>query len=281
MRLAVFQSMWGMEELPRGSATHWTFEEQIDLIVKAGFDGVGVDFVDFEAATRVCRLAADNQLSIQVLCFPETIDDLKPVLESVQEIGREHVHHINILPKPQPFTVAECLPYLEGWQELADAAGIELHIETHRACMTNDLLFTLQLIEAAPWIKLTADLSHYVVGRAFPWPVDKVNDNYIHRITDRAFAYHGRVAAPEHTQVPISFPHYKPWLDVFAKWWKDGFQSFRERAPEDATLTFTSELGPPSYWFPMTGPDGVESSDRWEEAKQLGDVARELWGSLD
>ena len=47
------------------------------------------------------------------------------------------------------------------------------------------------------------------------------------------------------------------------EWWEYGFRSQRHRAPKDATLTFLCELGPTPY--AITGSDGYEPSDRWEE----------------
>jgi len=50
--------------------------------------------------------------------------------------------------------------------------------------MTTDLFFTLQLLDCFPELRLTADLSHYLVGREFAWPVDDTNHALIHRILD-------------------------------------------------------------------------------------------------
>ncbi len=150
---------------------------------------------------------------------------------------------------------------------------MELLFETHRDRMTTDLLFTLQLIDAVPAMKLTADLSHYLVGREFRYPVDEENHALIGRILDRSWAFHGRVASREQVQVQIGFPQNRIWLDLFLGWWEQGFRAWRAQAPPAASLVFTPELGPPE-WYAMTGPDGLEMSDRWEEAVQLKGLDR-------
>ena len=42
---------------------------------------------------------------------------------------------------------------------------------------------------------------------------------------------------------------------------------------------FLCELGPKEY--AMTGPDGYELSDRWEEAKMMMSMIRALWAKLE
>ncbi len=279
MELQIFQSLWAMERLPMNAGREWSRAEQIARIAGAGFDGVGVEFLP-DAPMDVCALAIESGLKIVALCFPRTVDDLKPVLAGVARVGREHVDHVNLQPNVRPFTVAECLPYVHGWQELAAAAGVELYVETHRDRMTTDLLFTLQLLDAVPSLRVTADLSHFVVGREFEWPVDETNHALIHRILDRASAFHGRVASREQVQLQISFPHHRPWLDLFGSWWEEGFRRFRARSAPDATLTFMTELGPPE-WYAMTGRSGEELSDRWAEALQLRSLAAEIWARLE
>ena len=44
-------------------------------------------------------------------------------------------------------------------------------------------------------------------------------------------------------------------------------------------LTFLCELGPREY--AMTGRDGYELSDRWEEAQLLMGRVRDLWARLE
>ena len=145
--------------------------------------------------------------------------------------------------------------------------------------MTTDLFFTLHLLDRFPDLRLTGDVSHYVVGREFSWPVSEENHALMHRIIDNCWGFHGRVASREQVQVQISFAHQKEWLELFMSWWEYGFRSWRKRAPPDATLTFLCELGPKEY--AMTGPDGYELSDRWQGALMLKDMVRALWQRIE
>jgi hypothetical protein len=274
MRLEIYQSMWGMERLPMNTKVEWTLEQQVDMIAGAGFAGAGVEFLP-AAPEPLCSMLIERELRISAHCFPKTVADLEPVLDSAAALG-PHVDHVNLQPNVRPHTVLECIPYVLGWQELGRQAGVKLFFETHRDRMTTDLLFTLQLMDAVPSMRMTADLSHFLVGREFAWPVSDVDHGLIRRVLARTSAYHGRVASREQVQIQIGFPHHRGWLDLFAGWWLEGFRMFIAGAAADDVLTFMPELGPPE-WYAITGPDGEELSDRWLEALELRDLAVELW----
>jgi hypothetical protein len=266
--------MWAMEGLdPRHGTTP---ETRVETIAAAGFDGVGVSCGDPEIARRVATAAADHGLAWIPICFPRDVEEFATTLALIEHSGTGHLDHVNLQPDTRPFDPLDGIPLLLGWQALADDAGVPLHFENHRGRMTTDLRFTLRLLDALPDIKLTADLSHFVVGEEFRWPIGDEDDELIERILVRAWGYHGRVASREQVQLQISFPHHEPWLLLFLEWWERGFRHWRSTAPADATLTFMTELGPPG-WYAMTGSDGNELSDRWEEALQLRSLVVDRW----
>ena len=272
-RLLVYQSLWAMEQR-RPDGFEWSLDQKLDMIRAAGFDGAGVRFFDRAYAREVTQRLKGWGLTWQAQCYPRTVDDLKPILEHVAEFGADHV---NLQADVRPHTIAECVPLIDGWRRLAQDAGIALHFETHRDRMTTDLYFTLRLLDRFPDLRLTGDLSHYVVGREFAWPISDENHRLMQRIIDSCWGFHGRVASREQIQVQLSFAHQREWLDLFLGWWAYGFRSWRRRAPDDATLTFVCELGPKEY--AMTGRDGYELSDRWEEARLLMQLVRDRWTS--
>ena len=274
-RLLVYQSLWAMEQR-RPDAFEWSLEKKLDMIREAGFDGAGVRFFDRAYAREVAQMLRGWGLTWQAQCYPRTVDDLQPVLEHVAEFGADH---LNLQADVRPHSVAECVPLIEGWRRLAEEARVPLHFETHRDRMTTDLYFTLRLLDRFPDLRLTGDLSHYVVGREFAWPISEENHRLMHRIIDNCWGFHGRVASREQIQVQISFAHQRDWLDLFMGWWERGIRQWRRRAPRDAVLTFLCEMGPKEY--AMTGPDGYELSDRWQEAQMLMRLVCELWRRIE
>ena len=274
-RLLVYQSLWAMEQR-RPDGFEWTLDQKLQMIRDAGFDGAGVRFFDRDYARQVTKRLREWGLTWQAQCYPPKVEDLIPILENVAEFGADH---LNLQADVRPHSVAECVPLIEGWRRLAADACVPLHFETHRDRMTTDLYFTLRLLDRFPDLRLTGDLSHYVVGREFAWPISDENHRLMHRVIDNCWGFHGRVASREQIQVQISFAHQRDWLDLFMGWWEYGFRSWRRRAPDDAALTFLCELGPKEY--AMTGRDGYELSDRWEEAQLMMRLVRDLWKKIE
>lgn len=249
-----------------------SLEENIATIAGAGFGGVSAHCHDREKVRRISALLPKGCNYYEGQCFVRTVDDLKPVLEIATEF---RVGHIDLHADIRPRRLSDCMPILEGWLRLAEQVSFPVLIETHRDRITTDLHFTLDLLDAMPNLPLLADLSHYLVGREFAWPVPDENHSQIKRILDNSWAFHGRVGSPEQIQIDISFPHHRQWVDLFLEWWQHGFQSWRKRAAADAVLPFVCELGPKPY--AITGADGNDISDRWSDALLMRTMVEDMW----
>ena len=273
--LAVLQSMWAMERR-RPDGAEWSLQEKLEMIRNAGFDGAGVRFIDPAYAREVTAFLKAHRMIWQAQCYPTSVDDLKPVLDLVARLGADHV---NLQPNVRPRRLEDCIPLLEGWRRLSEQSGVAVHVETHRDRMTTDLFFMLQLLDCFPDLRLTADISHYLVGREFAWPVDDENHRMMHRVLDNAWGIHGRIASREQVQISLGFPQHRGWVELFMGWWEYAIRSWRKRAGPDAVLTFLCELGPPPY--AITGPDGAELSDRWTDALALKAMITALWQRIE
>ena len=273
-KLLIFQSLWAMERRHTDSYER-SLDENIAMIVQAGFDGISAHYTNRHDVIRLNEAMQGTGLKIEGTCFPRSVEDLRLPLELAGEFP---VSHINLQPDIRPRRVEDCLPLLDGWMQLAEEAGIPVFIETHRDRMTSDLFFTLDLLERRPGLPLLADLSHFLVAREFAYPVDAENHAMIQRILRNARAFHGRVASREQVQIEISFPHHRPWVDLFLQWWSYGMREWRKRAGADDVLVFTCELGPKPY--AITGADGNDTTDRWAEALLLRQMLRELWAEI-
>ena len=273
-RLAVYQSLWAMERRHTDGFER-TLEDNVAMIAQAGFEGVSTSYGSREDVRRLAPVLAQHGLQAEAQCFPRTVEDLCPILEHAVEFG---AHHIDLQPDVRPRRVADALALIDGWQRLAEQVDIPVYIETHRDRMTTDLHFTLDLLDARPDLRLLGDLSHYLVGREFAWPVNEENEAAMQRIIDHSWAFHGRVASREQVQIEISFEPHRMWVDLFLRWWRHGFVSWRKRAGPDDTLVFTCELGPKPY--AIIGRDGNDTTDRWAESRLMREWILEVWNEV-
>ena len=276
-KLEIYQSLWAME-LRRPDGKERSLEESFEMVAAAGFDGMAIDLgaADLPVVQKARPLLENYGLGCVLIAFPKSIAALRPVLLTAKEIGAPFV---NIIGQVMPITVEGAIPVIRRFIDIAEEIGVPIQFETHRNCITNDLLSTLQLLDAIPEMVVAADLSHYVVGRELAWPITAESEEWIRRILHRAGSFQGRVASRQQIQLPLGFPQHQKWLGLFLRWWEAGFRQWRMRSETDATLNFLCELGPPEY--AMTGADGYELSDRWEEALVLRDHARAIWAKLE
>jgi hypothetical protein len=249
--------------------------QKFDRVRTAGFDGMAIDLgaLTFADAEATVPHFARTELRGGLTAFPKSVEDLRPALRLAHRIKAPYVV---VIGQEMPIQVAEMIPVIEGWLRVADQEGMPIQFETHRNCITNDLFTTVQLLDAVPAMRLAADLSHYVVDREMPCPPPPSLQALITKVLERSDSFQGRVAARGQIQIPLSFPQSAKWVELFRRWWREGFMAWQARhRTADAALVFLCELGPPDY--AITAADGRELSDRWEEALTLSRWARELW----
>ena len=275
-RLDLYQSLWAMDA-GRGSHAAVTTEEAFAMVRDAGYAGMAINLAaaDTETAYKTLPLFQQYELGCVINAFPASMEDMLPVLKMAGEFDAVAV---NIIAQVIPSSVDEASLMVQDWMEEADKEGITIEFETHRNSVTNDLNYTIQLLDAVPDMRLAVDLSHYVVEREFALPISKEEQEMVAKILQRADAFQGRVASAQQIQLQLEFPQHQQWVVQFLDWWEAGFKVWRKRSNENDTLIFQTELAPPEY--AMTGPDGMEMSDRWQESLIMKSWVEDIWARL-
>lgn len=274
-RLRVYQALWAMTELDRPEAS---LTEKFDRVRDAGFDGMAIDLgvLTLDQAGETIPHFERTGLAAGLTAFPASVEALRPALALAHRIAAPFVV---VIGQEMPLRVAEMIPVIEGWLRVAAEEHMPIQFETHRDCITNDLFSTIQLLDAIPAMRLSADLSHYVVDREMSCPPSPALQALMTRVLERSDSFQGRVAARGQIQIALEFKQHAAWVAMFRDWWREGFASWaRRHADRSDHLIFLSELGPPDY--AITDAAGNELSDRWVEALQLKRWAHETWNEV-
>jgi len=271
--LELYHSTWAMERR-HPVEQEWSLEQQCEMVAAAGFHGLNIDpdtdFIPSRADTRNALI--NSGLSCSMCGFPSCLDDVRFCLDWCTDLDATA---LVVNARFFPLNPGEAMEFVQSSMELGRSAGIPVQFETHRFTLTNDLLFTCELVELCPDMELVADLSHYVVGREMPMPVDDFHQDMVARILGRSVSIQGRVASREQVQVPLHFPRHQPWVEQFKHWWRQGIRSWLDRDNRGESFNFTCELGPPDY--AITDAEGYEMADRWQESLELKNVIENIW----
>lgn len=275
--LVVYQSLWGMQTCNTNVATR-PHEEVFAQAAQAKFAGLCLDpgVSQIEEYLALKPFYQQYQMGCLVNVFPNTVEEMRPLLEFSKEMGAPYA---NVIAPVFPLTVEDAVPIIRTWLEMADDIGMPIKFETHRDCITNDMFMTLQLLDAIPELRLTADLSHYCLNREMSAPITAQNQAWIQQLLERSDSFQGRISSHEQIQLPLHFPQTRKWIGIFKDWWKRGFRSWRTRAGDNETLIFLCELGPPEYAF--TDANNEELSDRFEEAIRIRSWVQAIWQELE
>ncbi|GIT85692.1 MULTISPECIES: sugar phosphate isomerase/epimerase family protein [Roseobacter] len=274
-RLQVYQSLWSMQPHD-ASGEVLPLDRVAGMVADAGYAGLAIDLgaADVEVAHAVRPHLEREGLTPLIVAFPRSVESLRETLIMAQDFGAPYV---NVVGQVFPLTVEGAIPIIRKWIEMSDQIGMPVHFETHRNCITNDLFATLSMLDAIPEMRLAADLSHYMVDREFKLPLAKWERDLMSRCLARADSFQGRIASRQQIQLQIDFPQHAKWVTLFQEFWREGLADWRVRNAQ-GDVVFLCELGPPEY--AMTGGDGREMSNRWEEALKIKAMTERIWADL-
>ncbi|MEO0358798.1 MAG: sugar phosphate isomerase/epimerase [Pseudomonadota bacterium] len=274
-QLHVYTSLWAMQPHDQ-TGVKLPYDQVCEMVAGAGYHGMAIDLGagDVAQAHEVRPHMERAGLTPLIVAFPKTVESLRETLLMAKDFGSPFV---DVIGQVTPLSVDGMIPVIRQWMDMADQIGMPIQFESHRNCITNDLYTTLTLLDAIPEMRMCADLSHYVVDREFWFPLSDRDMGLISRILQRSDSFQGRVASRQQIQLQLDFPQHQKWVELFKDWWHEGFADYRGRTHDDCI--FLCELGPPEY--AMTGPDGKEMSNRWDEALQIKSWVQDIWSNLD
>ncbi|WP_375452254.1 hypothetical protein [uncultured Devosia sp.] len=183
---------------------------------------------------------------------------------------------------------AQAMGLIEAILTASDHLGHPAHIETHRATITQDIWRTLRWIEHFPEMTFNADLSHWYTGLEMAYGDFEGKLTLLAPFFHRVRFVHGRIGTGGIMQVAIKAGgRDEPHLGRFSRMWALCFSGFLQADTAGQSIVFAPELLPEQVETP-TGPlpidyavpsrsqtgDWVETTDRWDQALKLVDVAK-------
>lgn len=278
-RLDIQQSWWAMIGLGNGER-EWTIEEKFEKIAEAGFTGIMGRLPEGPDADLWRRLLDDYRFSFGIHSFPGRPEDITQLLKAAKQFGVQYVNSQVM----DSFVIGQpAIELLEGLVREGCSAHMPYFVETHRGRVTQDLHRTVEYVKAIPDLRLTIDLSHYIVAGE----VTGNDENVLNRVSElfeslleRTSSIHARVSNGEQVQVDIGPNGEHPMVRHYMDWWQRGIGYWLKDAQPGDLLPFVPELGPPDYAItnPTYASSGrTEISDRWEQALVLKRLGEQAW----
>jgi hypothetical protein len=157
-----------------------------------------------------------------------------------------------------------------------ESAGLPLLVETHRGCVTQDLLRTLRFADRCT-CRLNLDFSHWAVaGEMTDGPDDDLRDR-LRPLLSRVGMIHGRISNGQQVQVSARQAG-EPAVIAYQKLWATAMGLWRRNARPGDVFLFEPELGPPPY--AVVDAAGREVINRRGEAEELIRLARNAWKAV-
>ena len=247
--------------------TDWGFNGNVeDLIEKAkdsGYDGIEIWLpAESDKQNLISKALKKFDMKVIFLCgtngslpFEESLEEYKNYLKKAID---QKPFAINSHTGSDFLNYDQNMAYINVANYLSEKAGIPIYHETHRGRFSYSLTETIKYIKGNHDLKLTLDISHWMVVHE---SLLKNQDELINSVINRSNHIHARVGFEEGPQInDPQAPEWKSTVDRHLEIWES---IIRKRWDEGKVISITTEFGPPNY-MPTEPITMKPLSDQWE-----------------
>ncbi len=253
-KLEFYQTDWGRQ-------TSWDlFCEKTKA---AGYDGLETWFPRDEKSQAELRAALQKH-NLKVGFLNGTNKSV-----SFEESLKSYTEHFKILIAWKPayinchtgndfYTFEQNKAFIAAANRIAKEHNIPIYHETHRGRFSYNLPDTKKYIKAIPDLKLTLDISHWMVVHE---SLLENQDAELSEVLNRSHHIHARVGHAEGPQVnDPEAPEWKKAVDRHLDIWE---KLIRQKWQTQDVFTITTEFGPANY-MPTLPYTKVPVADQWK-----------------
>lgn len=156
------------------------------------------------------------------------------------------------------FTFEQNKAFIDAANKIAKENNVPIYHETHRGRFSYNLPGTKKYIQAIPELKMTLDISHWMVVHE---SLLQNQDAELEGVLNRSHHIHARVGHAESPQVnDPEAPEWKKAVDRHMDIWE---KVIRQKWETQDTYTITTEFGPADY-MPTLPYTRVPVADQWK-----------------
>lgn len=263
MKLKLLKCDWGMEHLGE-------MPDRLRAFAAAGYDGVECANIGMEP-DAFGDLTAELGLDYVAMMFCDDEDAFRTQLDAVK---RTRPILVNCHPGRDYFDLERSVRFFETVRSMASEIDAEVVFETHRTRCLYSPWQTERILNALPWLRITADFSHFTNVAENDLKRSPYSDMMDVAI-DRSDHIHARVGSAHSPQVADPrVGNGLKWTEYFERWWDRIIESrLRDGRP---FLTINPEFGPPPYQ-PADPVHNAPLADIWDVCLWVTDRFRTRW----
>ena len=254
-KLLFFQTAWG-------NSLSW--EAFCEKTKASGYDGIEIWF----PKKMEDRLASDRAIKkhglkvIYLAGTDKSLDfdtSLRRYAEDLLSIAQTDAVAINCHTGNDFFSFEQNQAFIDAANDISKEYEIPIFHETHRGRFSYNLPDTKKYLDAVPDLRLTLDISHWMVVHE---SLLENQDDQLREVVDRTRHIHARIGHAEGPQVnDPEAPEWRTALERHLDIWEKIIRKRWENSEEPFTIT--TEFGPPTY-MPALPFTQVPVADQWK-----------------